>query len=953
MPVTLAAAVLTLSFLAAGLRTAAPAGAVGSTRSPLSGAAVRLPAGALREGTLSDTRRLSLDVVLKPRDPAALSSFVAAVSNPTSPQYRRYLSAGEFAGRFGPDPVTSSSVRAWLVSAGLTVERTSPDGLVLSVSGPAVAVSDAFATPIDAVRLASGATGYATASVPSVPGPEAAEVQSVVGLDDVAQLRPSMVRVPPGGVTGDAPSAAEALAGTPSPADVGPQACAAAASLAQPGGSHTATQLATAYDFTPLFGQGRTGAGVTLALYELESYAPSDIATYEQCYGVSARVQSVTVDGGPLGAPAGSGEAALDIENAVSFAPGASVLVYLGPQTNTGALDVWEAIASADEARVVSTSWGGCESSLDGLPAAEQVVFSEMAAQGQSVVAASGDTGAQGCFSASGGSNGLTQLAVSDPSSQADVTAVGGTSLPGALTTAGESVWNDCQGLTTACADDALNGAGAGGVSSLWAMPSWQAAAGDGTINAFSGCPGGGGGDCREVPDVTADANPHTGYIVFYLGRWIAGVGGTSASAPLFGGLLADTDQGCAAPLGLVTPALYALGPGGTDFNDVTAGNDDFTDTAGGDYPATAGYDLASGWGSPVGAALLAGLQPAGGCPAVTGLSSTGGPVSGGQTITVSGSGLAGAGAVNFGPGLRGQILADTATSVTVVVPAAPAPLIADVTVTTGNGTSPVVAAARYTYGSPKENLGYFEVAADGGIFAFGDAHFDGSMGGRPLNAPIVGMATTPDGGGYFEVAADGGIFAFGDAHFDGSMGGRRLNALIVGMATTPDGGGYFEVAADGGIFAFGDAHFNGSMGGRPLNAPIVGMATTPDGGGYFEVAADGGIFAFGDAGFFGSMGGRRLNAPIVGMATTPDGGGYFEVAADGGIFAFGDAGFFGSMGGSHLNRPMVAMAATTDSEGYWEAASDGGIFTFGAAGFFGSTGNLVLNAPVVGMAGA
>ena len=590
-------------------------------------------------------------MVLKPRDPAALSSFVAAVSNPTSPQYRRYLSAGAFAGRFGPDPVTSSSVRAWLVSAGLTVERTSPDGLVLSVSGPAVAVSGAFATPIDAVRLASGAAGYATASVPSVPGPAAAEVQSVVGLDDVAQLRPSMVRVPPGGVSGDAPSAAEALAGTPDPAEVGPQACGAAASLAQPGGSHTATQLAAAYDFTPLYGQGRTGAGVTLALYELESYAPSDIATYEQCYGVSARVQSVPVDGGPLGAPAGSGEAALDIENAVSFAPSASVLVYMGPPVQHRGPRRLGGHRLGRRGPGGEHQLGGCESSLDGLPAAEQVVFSEMAAQGQSVVAATGDTGAQGCFSASSGPNGLTQLAVSDPSSQADVTAVGGTSLPGALTTAGESVWNDCQGLTTACADDPLNGAGAGGVSSLWAMPSWQAAAGDGTINAFSGCPGGGGGDCREVPDVTADANPRTGYIIFYLGRWIAGVGGTSASAPLFSALLADTDQGCAAPVGLVTPAIYALGPSGTDFNDITAGNDDFTDTAGGDYPATAGYDLASGWGSPVAAALLAGLQPAGGCPVVTGLSSTAGPVSGGQTITVNGWGLAGAAAVNFGPG--------------------------------------------------------------------------------------------------------------------------------------------------------------------------------------------------------------------------------------------------------------------------------------------------------------
>ncbi len=108
---------------------------------------------------------------------------------------------------------------------------------------------------------------------------------------------------------------------------------------------------------------------------------------------------------------------------------------------------------------------------------------------------------------------------------------------------------------------------------------------------------------------------------------------------------------------------------------------------------------------------------------------------------------------------------------------------------------------------------GYWMVAADGGIFSFADAGFFGSMGGQPLNSPIVGMASTPDGGGYWEVASDGGIFTFGDAHYFGSMGGRHLNKPIVGMAATPDGGGYWEVASDGGIFSFGDASFFGSTG--------------------------------------------------------------------------------------------------------------------------------------------
>jgi hypothetical protein len=244
---------------------------------------------------------------------------------------------------------------------------------------------------------------------------------------------------------------------------------------------------------------------------------------------------------------------------------------------------------------------------------------------------------------------------------------------------------------------------------------------------------------------------------------------------------------------------------------------------------------------------------------------------------------------------------------------------------------------------------GYWMVASDGGIFAFGTAQFAGSTGGKPLNAPIVGMASDAATGGYWFVASDGGIFAF-NAPFFGSMGGQHLDAPIVGMAAMPDGGGYWLVASDGGIFSFGDAHFFGSMGGQPLNAPIVGMAATGDGGGYWFVAADGGIFSFGDALFQGSMGGKPLNKPIVGMATDPQTGGYWFVASDGGIFAF-NAPFFGSMGGKRLNAPIVGMAQVPGQQGYDFVASDGGIFSFGAAGFEGSMGGHPLNQPIVGMA--
>jgi N-acetylmuramoyl-L-alanine amidase len=126
-------------------------------------------------------------------------------------------------------------------------------------------------------------------------------------------------------------------------------------------------------------------------------------------------------------------------------------------------------------------------------------------------------------------------------------------------------------------------------------------------------------------------------------------------------------------------------------------------------------------------------------------------------------------------------------------------------------------------------------VASDGGIFAYGDAQFYGSRGGQPLNAPVVGMTATPDGGGYWFVASDGGIFSYGDASFAGSTGSLVLNAPIVGMAAAPQGG-YWLVARDGGLFSFGNATYEGSLGGTQLPAPVVGMAAAPGGGGYWLV---------------------------------------------------------------------------------------------------------------------
>jgi hypothetical protein len=263
----------------------------------------------------------------------------------------------------------------------------------------------------------------------------------------------------------------------------------------------------------------------------------------------------------------------------------------------------------------------------------------------------------------------------------------------------------------------------------------------------------------------------------------------------------------------------------------------------------------------------------------------------------------------------------------------------------------------------PVPGLGYWMGASDGGVFTFGNAGFYGSMGGTPLNKPVVGLAQTRDQGGYLEAASDGGVFTFGDATFYGSLGSTHLNAPVVGVATTPapggpqgtpgtNGLGYWLAASDGGVFSYGDAHFYGSMGGTPLNKPVVGFAPTPDGLGYWLVASDGGVFNFGDAGFFKSLGSTHLNKPVVGIAPTADGKGYWLVASDGGVFAFGDANFSGSLGAIHLNQPVVGVSATPDGKGYWLFAKDGGVFNFGSAGFFNSLGGTRLNAPVVGATG-
>jgi len=244
---------------------------------------------------------------------------------------------------------------------------------------------------------------------------------------------------------------------------------------------------------------------------------------------------------------------------------------------------------------------------------------------------------------------------------------------------------------------------------------------------------------------------------------------------------------------------------------------------------------------------------------------------------------------------------------------------------------------------------GYRMVAADGGIFTFGERTFHGSTGDMTLKKPVVGGATdVSDYDGYWIVAADGGVFTF-NAEFHGSLGGQDIPAPAVEIEPTPTGKGYFIVLANGKVYTFGDANFVGDMAGKGLNKPVIGMSVTPSGKGYWLVAEDGGIFNFGDAGFFGSMGDKELNAPVIDLAPAVDNQGYYLLGRDGGVFTFGSADFKGSTGDMTLNAPVIAMLVNPTGSGYWLAATDGGLFTFGAgAEFLGSMGGTKLNSPVL-----
>ncbi len=569
---------------------ARPAAAKGefSTSTATVGSASVAPPGVTELGPSAPAAPLHLDVVLQPRDSSALDRFVNQVSDPSSPQYRHYLAKGQFRRVFGATTSTVAEVSARLRAVGLHVGPVSADGLTLPVTATVGQAESAFGVVMHAFTVGGGEVVNANTTTPSLPRDIAPLVQAVVGLDNL-----------PGSTTpGPGSAPAETLSPSAGPktiengSDLAPgQPAACSGAIAT--GNLTAPDVAQAYDFDPLYAGGDFGAGESVDLFEQSGFPASDIQTYQDCYGTHVNIDQVPVDGGPTTTTGPfAREAELDIEDIIGLDPHLSRLyVYESPADVSDDFDIDQAIASDDNANVVSISSNACESDVASSQIdSESVEFGQMAAQGQTVFAASGDFGAQACLDLSSPESGL---AVNDPASQPWVTGVGGTDLGNLgeppLTAPTETAW----------------GSSGGGVSSDWPMPSWQT--GPGVVSSSSsGSPcGNSGGLCREVPDVSADAG--TCYATFVLGSWGCSAG-TSASTPTWAALVVLIDassRSCSTdPIGFVNRRLYALAKSNPeDFNDITSGNNGY-------YAATSGYDMVTGLGSPEGANLAQSLCP-------------------------------------------------------------------------------------------------------------------------------------------------------------------------------------------------------------------------------------------------------------------------------------------------------------------------------------------------------
>jgi subtilase family serine protease len=609
--------------------------------------------------------RMPVEVVLAPRDRTGLAAELAAVYDPHSRAYHRWLARGQFDARYAPAAATRVAVASYLRGSGLAVTRSASPFLVRAV-GSSAAVSAAFETTLSSYRGARGVPYFANSTPVRLPASLAPAVLGVVGLTDTVRLHPQIV--PPGHLP-SGPSGPGCEQRYPSRKKlIETQGVGLRRYAGAPGcNGLTPSQLNSIYG-APHVGARGKGAGVDLAVFEEGGYQESDIAHWAHTFygpGFHPRLVNINVDGGPLHPECPPGdkcppslngygadiEVDADIETQLAISPDAAhILVYNAPGDTTGqtSLDEFTRIAGDDIAWSVNSSYGECEDQAGAAYAqAENTIFEQMALQGQSMFSASGDSGAFDCLF----TGGPKILNVDDPPSQPWVTSVGGTSLEGDNPGANphppypanvETVWNPrnlCGRIPHGGQSGSFwcerTGAGGGGSSQFWGMPFYQF--GPGIISRYTTYGNGSmhcslaatGTPCREVPDISANADQFTGYAEFCTGNsrtpnstcafivnkpqgWFP-IGGTSLSSPLWSAIIADRDSFTGQRTGNLNPLiylLYNLGPQGW-FHDITGqGRLQSTATNNGKFPTLPGYDLATGIGTPRMAALIARSLP-------------------------------------------------------------------------------------------------------------------------------------------------------------------------------------------------------------------------------------------------------------------------------------------------------------------------------------------------------
>jgi subtilase family serine protease len=697
---------------AAAVLLGSPAAAIASSPTPSSvaapavlhgSAAPRLPAGAAHLGAVPATQEIHLDVTLKVRDQAALTAYLDGLANRKSPYFHRFLAKGQFGPLFGPTLAQVEAVDSALKAAGLSPGAVTADRLTIPVTATAAQVDHAFDVSLVDYRLPGGRVAFANSAAPAIAASVAPIVQGVLGLNDLYQARPESLHRKTAGPARRVSLSARPRDGVARPSTAGPKACPAATDS----WPNTMDVYASYYGMSQLYGLGDLGQGQKVALMEFEPDLSSDIGAFESCYGISTPVDYLPVDGGAGPAGPGSGEAALDIEIVAGMAPDATIDVYQAPNTIDGGMyDIFSQFVTNDDESTMSTSWGFCEAEAGSasLQAEESLAY-EADTQGQTILAAAGDDGSTACYSPkSGDANNV--VSADAPGVNPYIVSVGGT---GFDSSGNEITWNDS------------SGAGGGGLSGAWCMPDYQYQPAiprifDGEQATFSSCVDSvdSQGYAREVPDIAANASAESGYDIYLDGGWEGDWYGTSGAAPLWAAIAALTNASpyCSAygsgPAGVFPQALYFMAAADAAsiysgaypqvLRDIISGNNDYTPSGytGGLYPATSGYDMASGLGAPI----AFGVSPANhystyypGYTALmcevtaTKLTSYGiagvSPVSGtaGQaaTVTVNGSGflpIAGADLIDEYSGSR--LLATltpscTTTACRVTVPAEPA----------------------------------------------------------------------------------------------------------------------------------------------------------------------------------------------------------------------------------------------------------------------------------------